>query len=181
MTVRFLAAVALGLFLLSSMPLQASPARQGCTEAQVSLLLDVRDSHEEDRPVFSGMLGYYLLDWMQIGAKVTYESVEADSAWGYGAVWGLGGFAEAEWRRWKCMVTPYVCAALQFLSENESGTVTVISASPGLKFFFTETIGLSAQANFEFATRQIYKYDPATDTADKTYVSASVALRFLFF
>jgi hypothetical protein len=181
MTARFLSAVALGLFLLSCPSLLASPARQGCTEAQVSVLLDVRDSHQEDRPILSGALGYYLLDWLQIGAKVTYESVEADSAWGYGAVWGLGGFAEAEWRRWKCMVTPYVSAGLQFYSENESGTVTVLTVSPGLKWFLTQTIGVAAQANLDYASREIYDYDPATDSADQFDVSALLALRFLFF
>jgi len=63
MKVKLLSAAAMGLVLLGSDPLFASPAKQGCTEAQISVLLDVQDSYNEDRPITSGSLGYYLLDW----------------------------------------------------------------------------------------------------------------------
>jgi len=181
MKVKLLSAAAMGLVLLGSDPLFASPAKQGCTEAQLSVLLDVQDSYNEDRPIISGSLGYYLLDWMQIGAKVTYESVKADSWWGYDAVWVLGGFVEAEWRRWDCMVTPYLNTSLQAASGNESHMATIFTVSPGLKLFFTETIGLSAQANFDFASGEIYTYDDITKTGERTDISAAIALRFLFF
>lgn len=171
---------------LSAAPLTASNSRSGCTEAQISVLADFAGSHGEDRPIVSGSLGYYLTDWMQVGGRVTYESVDDPSYWGYGAVYGLGGYVECDWKRWKCFVTPYLALNLTALSEDKNDNVVVFTASPGIKAFLTETIGLSVQANFDFASQGIYNvevlnYSPHTTAGDKTDISCTFGVRFLFF
>ncbi len=179
-------AVGVTIAVLSAAPLTASNARSGCTEAQISVLADFADSHREDRPIVSGSLGYYLTDWLQFGARVTYESVDDTSYWGYGAVYGLGGYIECDWKRWNCLVTPYLALSLTGLSEAQNDNVMVFTASPGLKVFLTETIGLSVQANFDFASQAIYDVVPSylptyTTTGDKSDISCTFGARFLFF
>lgn len=169
---------------LTTSTLVASNARTGCTEAQVSLLADVAGSHHEDRPIVSGSLGYYITDWMQVGGRVTYESVDGGSYWGYGAVYGLGIYAECDWSRWDCFITPYLSASLTGLSEDKNDTITVFTASPGLKIFLTETIGLSVQGNFDLASKRIYKVEKWFDeqtAGKKSDISCTVGVRFLFF
>jgi hypothetical protein len=158
----------------------------GCTEAQVSVLLDIAGSHSEDRPVLTGSLGYYLADWVQCGIRVNYESVDNSSYWGYGAVYGLAGYVECNWKRWNCALTPFVSLSLAGLSEDNNDTVMVITAAPGVKLFLTETIGVSLQANFDFASEDIYdvEWDSAhrsRTAGDNFDISCTAGVRFLFF
>lgn len=187
MYARILAAAALTA-VLSASPLIASGARTGCTEAQISMLADVRGSHGESRPIVSGSLGYYLTDWLQAGARVTYESDKDPSYWGWQAIWGLGGYVQCDWNRWNCSVVPYLKLGYTALSADTRDTVNVVSAAPGLNVFLAETISLSAQVNFDFATEEIYNVkvlryeDPARlTTGDKNDISCTFGVRFLFF
>lgn len=177
----FLAVVA-----VSSAPLLARD-QSGCTEAQLSVLLDVAGTHREDMPVVTGSLGYYLTDWVQAGIRVNYESTK-DSLWGESAaVYGLGGYVECDWKRWKdCPVTPYIALDATVLSEDKNDNVYVLTVAPGMKAFLTETIGLSLQVDFDFATEEIYDVkvisrNPYRTNGKDTSVSCTAGLRFLFF
>jgi hypothetical protein len=172
---------------LSATTLTASNARSGCTEAQISAMADFNNAYSGlDQPAVSGSLGYYLTDWLQFGARVTYQSFKDPSYWGWRAVYGVGGYIESEWKRWNCPVTPYLNLGITEFSQNEN--VTVFTVSPGIKAFLTETIGLSVQANFDFASKEVYNAEIISSTwaehntvGDKTSVSCTFGLRFLFF
>jgi hypothetical protein len=155
----------------------------GCTEAQVSVLLDIAGSHSEDRPILAGSLGYYIADWVQCGIRVTYESTKS-SYWGESAaVYGLGGYVECEWKRWNCPAIPYLALNATALSEDNDDTVFVFTAAPGIKVFVLETLALSLQANFDFASDKIYDVRHANDQDGVDYfdISGSAGIRFLFF
>ncbi len=176
-------AVAFGLVLaLSGSVLLASPARKGCTEGSISVLADVRSTHEEDELILGGSLGYYITDKFQIGGMVQRESVTIESFWGYGAVWSLGVFGEYELMKGTSPLTPFLAASVQMLSETDNDNVLVGSLSPGLKIFVTETCGFAAQANFCAATDDIYDFKRFDEAKGKNYdMSATFSLRFLFF
>jgi hypothetical protein len=174
--------------LLASIPaFGAPPMAQGTYEIRVQASHDIQDTQDDRMVTIEGGLGYYVVDNVQLGGLITFTKHDEDSYWGVHDVWGLGAFGEMNCARFYPWV-PFIGASAQILSsdDDDQDLVTVLTASPGLRFFFTEQVSLALQVNVNWATEDVYDYEVEdfvngenVGKGESADIYASIGLRFL--
>jgi hypothetical protein len=163
-------------------PIYAASIQTGLYETQVGFSYDISDVDESDFLTGIGGLGYYLTDNLQAGGLITFGKTPNDSYWKPNDVWGLGPFAEYNFNISKKLV-PFASASLIFLSADNAEANT-FNISAGVKYFFCDSIALTAQLNAHFADEEIYDFEWTNYGADigegeKRDFSIGAGLRFL--
>jgi len=140
-----------------------------------------------DSPAYIGGLGYYFCENIQIGGLVSLMKESGnDSYWGADDVWGLAVYGEHCFNPSGAMI-PFVGVSAGFFDGDESDdSVLVLSISPGLKLFVTDTVAISGQVNVNWAGDEIYDFERDYSRPDKvegqgedTGFSANLGVRFL--
>jgi len=175
------AVLALGIVL--TLPAFGTPLKQGLYEVRTEASYDIKDINtDEDFVSGVGRLGYYFMDNVQLGGLVSFGKSPWESYWNVNDVWGLGGYAEYNMALNKSLV-PYVGISAVFFSAEDKDTISTLNAYAGLKFFFTETVGLCAQVNGSLASDDIYDYNredlPENGNGETFDITANVGLVFL--
>jgi hypothetical protein len=118
--------------------------------------------------------GVFVMDNVEVGARVAVEDNDAISTW------AVGAFGEYNFDIGSELV-PYVGAEINYANSdvdgvNENGDAIEGVGSVGLKYFVTETLAIDGAFNYKWASENIYPDDD--DMNDSTY-NLTVGLRYL--
>jgi hypothetical protein len=167
--------IALAAMLLAAPMAHAANQDLGTYELQLSGLIDP-DTFAGGEVDLDVGLGYFFADNTEFGGRFSFSDNDVVQTL------GLGGFGEINVPTQNAPVTPYLGAGLGILSvdfdKGGSQSALVGSGYAGVKYFITADLAISAQANLELATDDVFDKDHGE--ADSTNFDVTLALRYFF-
>ena len=165
---RTLSAIMVGILL--AVCAVAEPMDKGTYEVRGGGVYNFESTDESLYVPAMGGMGYYVIDHLQVGGLISFEKRQWESAFGEGNLWGLGVFSEyvldtglpvmpSFGLMGRIVNTDVKTEADAPPRPPEVDNALILTVSPGLRFFVTESVALYLQLDVNMANEAIYDYD----------------------
>jgi len=169
----------------------AEPMDQGTYEVRGSAAYNFESTDESVYVPVMGGMGYYVIDRLQVGGLISFEKRQWESAFGEGNVWGMGIFSEYVLDTGISVMPTFGLAGRIINTDvkteidppprpREIDHALILTVSPGVRCFVTESVAFALQLDVNMANREIYDYrmDFATVTADASKIGYGLSAGF---